>query len=352
MIVKYLGDECNETEKQEIIHLLESNTEFKEVFEEVNSIWVKAPKTKRTYSNSEFVSTQSSSVDTILNKIDERIEYLEKEELYKQLTTIKPLYQRREVLISGIAASLLLLIGFFYLFPSLEEEQNDLPLITNIENPKGKDVKLVTLPDGSRVFLAGGSKISYNQHEFINTKRLVNFEGEAYFEVEKNLDRPFSVLTDKTETQVLGTAFNLLAYKSLSSTVLTVTEGKVSFAGLNTDKTKKSQSLQLTVNDQVAFDKLKNQFSGIKKLKTENKSIWKQHQIIFEDHKLEDVVVTLENRFNKDIFIQDEELKSRKITGNFANRNLEEILEVISIALEFDYKYLGSNKVILSNINE
>ena len=338
MIVKYLGDECDLEEKAEIEQLLEIDTEFKEAFDEANSIWVKAPTTKTLFANSDQDISVNFSVDSILAKIDERVEYLEKENTTQHLTISKPFYQRREVLISGVAASLLLLIGFFYLIPSIEDNTTGTPVaITNIENPKGSKAKLVSLPDGSNVFLAGGSSVSYNPDEFTNTQRLVKLEGEAYFEVAKNPQRPFFVLTDKTETRVLGTAFNIKAYKDLNNIVLTVTEGKVRFSELDAAN-KQHTSVNLVKNEEVVFDRSNNKFNDVKKLSAVNTTRWKKHQIVFEDNTLEEAAVILENRFNKQIVVKGEDLGSRKITGNFADRNLQEIIEVISIALEVDYE--------------
>jgi len=84
--------------------------------------------------------------------------------------------------------------------------------------------KTILLPDGSLVFLNSKSSISYSK-DFKN-KRELKLTGEAYFEVKKNPERPFLVETEKIKTRVLGTSFNIKAYKN-SQTMVSVNTGKV-----------------------------------------------------------------------------------------------------------------------------
>lgn len=95
-----------------------------------------------------------------------------------------------------------------------------------IATPKGGQYKL-TLPDGTKVWLNAASSLKYPVH-FINTKeRIVELEGEAYFEVFSDSKKPFFVHTKKQTLEVLGTHFNINSYENEGQTKTTLLEGSV-----------------------------------------------------------------------------------------------------------------------------
>src|SRR5690606_4086352 len=94
-----------------------------------------------------------------------------------------------------------------------------------IETPKG-GIYQVVLPDGSKVWLNNASRITFPTR-FDKYERKVSIEGEVYFEVAHNRKKPFKVLSDNQEIEVLGTKFNVNAYKDESLTRTTLLEGSV-----------------------------------------------------------------------------------------------------------------------------
>ena len=96
--------------------------------------------------------------------------------------------------------------------------------IVHRSNPAGKK-SIVTLSDGTRIYLNAESEISYAS-EFTDSLRLVSLKGEAFFEVQKE-GRPFVVEIDQTRIRVLGTSFNVNQSNNGALTVALVT-GKVS----------------------------------------------------------------------------------------------------------------------------
>jgi ferric-dicitrate binding protein FerR (iron transport regulator) len=92
--------------------------------------------------------------------------------------------------------------------------------------PRGRQFQLI-LPDGSKVWLNAGSSLRYPT-SFTTNERMVELEGEAYFEIEKNAGKPFKVQTpDGPEVEVLGTRFNINAYKNEKVIATTLLEGMV-----------------------------------------------------------------------------------------------------------------------------
>ena len=84
----------------------------------------------------------------------------------------------------------------------------------------------VTLPDGTRIWLNSGSRVSYSS-AFNSRSRTVNLEGEAYFSVARNEQLPFVVQADGMSVTALGTKFNVKAYANEEEVVATLVEGRI-----------------------------------------------------------------------------------------------------------------------------
>jgi transmembrane sensor len=97
-----------------------------------------------------------------------------------------------------------------------------------IETPTGGQFK-ITLPDGSDVWLNAASSLTYPSR-FEGNERHVELHGEAYFEIAKNKNAPFTVKAESVNIKVLGTHFNVMAYKDEPSIKTTLLEGSVSLS--------------------------------------------------------------------------------------------------------------------------
>ncbi len=121
---------------------------------------------------------------------------------------------------------------------------SDAPILMSISTPKGGTYQ-ITLPDGSTVWLNSASKLTYPS-QFDQDERIVELEGEAYFEVSKMLkprisksrksnnstskQLPFLVKTRNQTVEVLGTEFNISAYHDEPEVTTTLVEGSVKVA--------------------------------------------------------------------------------------------------------------------------
>lgn len=98
-------------------------------------------------------------------------------------------------------------------------------MYNTLSTPKGGQYQL-TLPDGSLVWLNAASSITFPT-QFTGNERSVTLDGEAYFEVATNAKMPFVVQTDEKKVMVLGTQFNVNAYKEEPVFKTTLLEGSV-----------------------------------------------------------------------------------------------------------------------------
>lgn len=125
--------------------------------------------------------------------------------------------------LSGIAAIVILTIitTTYFLQQSFRDE-----VMNTVTVPQGQRVHL-TLSDGTKVWLNAKTKMEYPQSFKVSDQRIVKVDGEAYFEVSKNKEKPFIVKTTKGDVEVLGTKFYISAYATTDVFETSLIEGKV-----------------------------------------------------------------------------------------------------------------------------
>src|SRR5690606_35190763 len=104
-------------------------------------------------------------------------------------------------------------------------EEQKVPVVNTISTPKGGQYQLI-LADGTKVWLNATSSIKFPT-SFTGKDRVVEVTGEAYFEVAKDINRPFKVFSERQVVEVLGTAFNINTYKDEVSDKTTLLEGSI-----------------------------------------------------------------------------------------------------------------------------
>jgi ferric-dicitrate binding protein FerR (iron transport regulator) len=200
-------------------------------------------------------------------------------------------------------------------------------------NPAGQKSK-ITLPDNSVIFLNSESRVSY-QKGFSDSIRHVLLEGEAYFNVEPNQERPFVVETGGINTQALGTSFNIRNYPEENSISVSLLTGKVKV----TD-TKVDNEVLLEPFEFVAFDK-GTRVLKMKQMEEDIHSIWKDGIITFKSSNFKHVITTLERSYDVEFDTTDYQHTEWSYTGKFDNLSLEMVLTRIGYSEGFDYEMEG-----------
>jgi ferric-dicitrate binding protein FerR (iron transport regulator) len=165
--------------------------------------------------------------------------------------------------------------------------------LLSVTTPRGKDYHL-TLSDGTQVWLNADSKLEFPKH-FNGNQRRVKLQGEAYFEVAKNVGKPFMVETDFFNTTVLGTTFNIKAYTQKDANIVLI-EGSVKVAA------KGKQSVTLTPGQQLSV--LNSQFS-VKEVDTYPYTQWREGFFYFENQTLFEIMQELGRWYNVNIAFDD-----------------------------------------------
>lgn len=189
--------------------------------------------------------------------------------------------------------------------------------------------KEVVLPDGSKVFMNQNSKLHYASN-LAGAERAVYLEGEAFFDVAHEQARPFVVYANHTQTQVLGTTFDIKAYEAQPVEVAVLT-GKVAVSRKTEEKS--ANRLVLTSGRKAIF-KTDKQLEEIA-ISDPNLMAWKENVLRFNNIQIKDVISTLESYYNVKIVIEDSTVAHLDYRGDFFdNPKLENVLDVVASTAE------------------
>ena len=193
----------------------------------------------------------------------------------------------------GIAASILLAWGIT-LYTSSNAIKEAEALADNIIQCRQDSV--LHLMDGTVVYLAGGSDLLIAK-DFGKKDRVVSLTGEAFFEVAKDKEKAFIVKTKEMNAIVHGTSFNVVAYKGMVETQVSVRTGCVEVA-------KGEQSFgNFHHGDRVVYDKATNAAS-FDTVNPDHIGAWKEGSFILEDATVEELKIRVKNRFGRELVIE------------------------------------------------
>lgn len=181
----------------------------------------------------------------------------------------------------------------------------------------------IVLPDGTKVWLNSSSYLKY-PNLFSGSTREITLDGEAYFEVTEDLEKPFIVHAGNSSVKVLGTEFNMDAYDSNEFIATTLVDGSVEFRYRNEDGL--SRSVMIEPDEQAYYDKETGR-TKITKTYVPKDIAWKNGQIVLRDTPLADILWILSKRFNVEFTVKNPSFYKYSFTGVFTNQQIERVLE-------------------------
>lgn len=206
--------------------------------------------------------------------------------------------------VAAVILVMFLVGGYIYV-----RKMEEIRLANNIVTvPVGQRVNL-QLPDGTSVWLNASSEIIYPAY-FSGSTREIHLNGEAYFEVEYNASKPFIVHTETFDIKVLGTKFNVEAYKGMEGFTTALMEGSVEV----TDRKNKDKSVRLYPAQKVAFRN-----GELCKSPIDNYDVyrWREGLICFKETRFADLMRQLEKNYGVRILINNEAVKEKVFSGKF-----------------------------------
>lgn len=203
------------------------------------------------------------------------------------------------------------------------------PVIVTVVTQAGER-DTVLLADGSRIYLNEGSQVSYPER-FGKNKRPVTLQGEAFFEVAKDKDRPFTVEAGGFSTMALGTSFNIRALNDSSDVKVSLVTGKVEVSSLLHGSTG-SNGQMLTPGKQLRY-KLSDKQVIIEEFNASLVLAWRVNKLSFENESLDVVLARLEKLYKIDIDFDQQLVGRCMVSGVFdANESVDTILSVLSFS--------------------
>lgn len=287
-------------------------------------------------------------LDGVYNKI---LEEIENEQVMKLLDReVKPKPQTsknstREVLKSAAIVLFAFGLGYFAYDQNKREQEGLSDKSPNIVKTTSRGQKShVILKDGSKITLNSESQIKYDQG-FGTTNRDIKLTGEAYFEVAKNAAIPFNVEANNTTTTAIGTAFNISAFPTEESTVISLASGKVKVL---------SKGKGVNSDSEVFLDPGKeylvaqgNAGALLRGFDPEKVLSWKDNILNFDNTDMPSLIQSLERWYNVEVVVLNpQKMVGIRGTGKFKNESLENVLRVLSYSLQFDFQMDGDKVTI------
>ncbi|MBW8685130.1 FecR family protein [Chitinophaga rhizophila] len=257
------------------------------------------------------------------------------------------------------AASLLAVIGGLWSTRGHRHHDNK-ELVSEISTRHGSR-STVTLPDGSTVYLNVGSKLTYDYGQ--DNSRQVVLEGEAFFDVLKDEQRPFIIHTRKMDITVLGTTFNVRAYEEDKTVETSLIQGKVEVT-IKGDIPKKvilspNQKLVLQ-NDQqpkpapavpvaIQHDKAPYRLEEVTVNPSDSlvaETAWKENCLVFNNERFEDIALKMERWYDVQMVFEDATIAESRFTGTFINETVDQTLEALKFTAPFHY-HIDKKKIII-----
>ncbi len=364
LIARKLSGEATKAELDELQVYLQENGGEQYVYEILSSYWQQHPNQFQEAINDEEESFQrilhATSSSALISPLSTD------PELPRKIIPLRRWLSIAAIAI-GVAGSALIIYQFS------KGKANDHPDMLADSKPvsevvarAGSRSKLI-LPDSSVVWLNADSRITYHNN-FNTDKREVNLEGEAFFDVRHDVQRPFIVHTSGIDIKVLGTAFNVKSYASDETIEATLLRGSIEVVRKNDPNAPK---VILRPHEKLVFSKEELHSSdviapsrptGSARLQEPAISVtmlpknkpdsiiketsWLYNKLNFYGDSFEELAAKMERWYDVRITINNDRLKRYRLKGSFETETIREALEALQIITPFEYRMEGREIVI------
>ncbi|WP_128546509.1 FecR family protein [Larkinella soli] len=273
----------------------------------------------------------------LLHQIRQRIESIEQRPMGP--VSPRPWWRRGGwmVYVGGVAALLVLAVGFWQ-----ANRNGKAPAVARAKASEwivlrndGKAIVRYELTDGSVVWLSPSTRLRYPRR-FAARLRAVDLEGEAFFEVRRDASRPFVIRSGKLKTEVLGTTFNVRAYRQSPRFEVSVVTGKVAVSVSDRKK------VLLTARQQAVFNQKAESLAKTVLPRRARPQVWEPATIAFEWASLGQVAGALEETFGVQIQFANPALRNCRLRADFTNMRLPVILNLLCKTTGSTYSLDGS----------
>ncbi|MES2837682.1 MAG: FecR domain-containing protein [Bacteroidota bacterium] len=311
IIIRSLQAEASKEELAALQNWMQQSKENKKLYNDIKKIW----------NDTEMITVSSSNfdADAAWQKINKRI--TEYDSKVKQL---QPVATTNKWLKIAAAILVLFTIGATSYFVYDNVAVKDLVAQTN-----ASQMQEIVLADGTKIILNKNTQVTYPD-KFNGATREITLDGEAFFEVAKDSAKPFIIHTFNSNVQVLGTSFNVRAFKKSKAVEVDVVTGKVAFSDISG-----KQKVYLLPGDKGTLD-TENKLA-VSQTVDNNFNAWQSKRMVFSNTKLDRVLGTLENFFEVEFKVSNQKIYDCYFTATFDQPNINEVLQVLSVSMGVTY---------------
>jgi transmembrane sensor len=304
LLPKVLSGEANSEEIRTVNMWISASGENRKEYETYKMLW--------------NLTTPSQDID-----LDAEWERME--------SVIDPVYKiNYRLRILQIAATIVLISALIYIGIRTSTTETMRSPLSGVSN--------YSLPDGTKVSLNAGSKITYKKGFGVSHRNLA-LEGEGFFEVRK-AQTPFIITAGKVGVQVTGTTFNISAFKSKQELRVTVTEGSVK---LFVNRLHEIQTV-VQAGETGIFNPVTEEVSKAMSIDPNDFS-WKTGIMEFKNSSLGEVTGVLQNTYHIPISV-DTSVINCTITVRFENQDADSVLNVLKSTLDLNITRKGKRILI------
>jgi transmembrane sensor len=336
LILRYLDGTCTPEECQKIEEWVASDTEHQKTIDRLRETWdtpeVKMPKPDVEKALLNVVERAGIDPSFVKGNTDNIIR------VQKRWKKTSIIYRIPAMRVLRFAALVMVLLAASYfafrlLWPFSAKD---------VHVAYGKQ-KTVTLPDETRVTLDSGSYFRFPR-SFQDKERIVILNGEGYFEVSDDQAKPFVIHANQAIVTVLGTKFNVRAWRQNNKVIVAVADGKVSLRpeGISQNRAEvfieKGQMSRLVKNDIPTPPESTN---------IDEHLGWLEQKMVFQSVPLRQVLDQLERWYNLEFVLSDTLYAENRITVFIEKKPVDEILDMLALVNNFKYDRDG-NKITFS----
>ncbi len=347
LISAHLSDLLEPDELSILKVWIDESPDHKKYFNEIRNAWTLAG-----------VDTQSKEKEmSLLKLIDKTSRYNRK--MQHGFWTWQRIAASWVIIVIGAGA-----LGWYLHDGQFAEIESMMTATTTIQAKMGSQ-SMIDMPDGTKVWLNGGSRLTYN-NTYGEEEREVQLTGEGCFEVVTNPEKPFVVKAGGLSIKAYGTTFNVKAYPEDKAITTTLVKGKVTIEGK--DEKNKLFSLEMRPNENITYytdkvpkeqaESVSDQSEAIAQVISEPVVIenninpelytsWKDDLWVIEKQKLGALAKDFERRYNVSIVFDSNEVMNYHFSGSIQRETIEQVMTILRRTIPLKYSF-EKNKIFIS----
>jgi ferric-dicitrate binding protein FerR (iron transport regulator) len=363
LIARKLSGEATALELHELEQLLRNDPHANYSKEILNDLWESKPHIDSYYTENKY----KELVLQLKNMGIDEGKFSDDDHFINNDSTVST-YKKYKKGLFGLVLTAIVAILFTSIYLNYNRPDvillAELPAKSEISTKNGSKTNLV-LPDGTKVWLNAGSEMTYDKN-YGSKLREVTLNGEAYFDVVKNADKPFIIHAAKMDIKVLGTAFNVKCYKGEKTIETSLIRGSIEVTLKDRQEkimlkpnekliinTEEKEKIKVAPNKIVPVSSTQKPIISLSNLTIFSKdntvveTAWVQNRLVFVSETFEDIALMMERWYGIKIIFADEVLKEAKITGSFEKESITEALNALQLLSPFNY-VIKNNIIIIS----